>query len=138
AVALPYLLSGDVRPYTQLTTSEVRAAAIAGRAAGGEPILAPVILGTAIPALTGEPSWVGHPIWTPDLENRTFQTGLLLSGLLTPAQDRAMIRTTASRALVQPCGWPGRLEPALAPLGFREVRVGCARVYIRPVSGPAV
>jgi len=138
AVALPYLLTRDVRQYTQLSRSDVRAVALAGRAAGGEPIIAPVVLGTAVPALTDQPSWVGHPIWTPDLSTRIWQSGLLLSNLLTPAQARELIASTRSRALVQPCGWPGNLEPELAALGFREVRVGCERVYIRPMRRAAV
>lgn len=138
AMALPYMLTPAMRQYTELGRSDIRAVALAARAAGGSPIIAPAALGTAIPALTDEPSWAGHPIWTPDPAVRLGQSGQLLSDLLTRAQADQLLGSTRSRALVQPCGWPGNLKPELAPLGFRELTTGCARVYIRPRSRAAV
>jgi hypothetical protein len=117
--------------YTELAPSDVRATQLAARLGGHEPILAPMALGNAVPVLTDAPSWLGHLVWTPDVARRRGQTTALFLGRLTPGQARALVQGTRSRALVEPCGWPGRLEPQLAPLGFREVRVGCARVYVR-------
>jgi hypothetical protein len=51
---------------------------------------------------------------------------------MTGPQARAFVRAVGTRALVEPCGWTARLEPALAPLGFRQVQVGCSRVYLLP------
>jgi hypothetical protein len=138
AIALPQLFGDGDRQYMQLVPSEVRAARIAARAAGHAPILTTIYLGTAIPALTDVSSWVGHPIWTPDPQSRELQAGLLLSGLLGRAQAAQLIAVSGAGALIQPCGWPGNLAPQLAPLGFVEVRVGCARLFLRRVHRPGV
>jgi hypothetical protein len=109
--------------------SDVRAAALAALASDGQPILAPAALGTAIPALTDAVSWVGHPIWTPDYGPRATRSAALFDGSMTAVQARAFVRSVGTRALVEPCGSSARLEPALAPLGFRETQLGCSRVY---------
>jgi hypothetical protein len=117
--------------YEELNRSDVRAVQVAGAIAGSEPILSTVELGTAIPALSDKPTWVGHPIWTPDFIARLISSTSLFSGSMTALQARAFVSSIGTRALVEPCGYPARLEPALAPLGFHEVRVGCAHVYER-------
>jgi hypothetical protein len=129
-------INGLGSPYfttvAELKPSDVRASALAARASGEQPILAPAALGTAIPALTDAASWVGHPIWTPDYGSRAQRSGALFAGSMTGPQARAFVRAVGTRALVEPCGWTARLEPALAPLGFRQVQVGCSRVYLLP------
>ena len=62
--AFHHLRSPDVSAYTELRPSDVRAAELAAADARGASVLAPAALGTAIPALTGAVSWLGHPIWT--------------------------------------------------------------------------
>jgi hypothetical protein len=117
--------------YAELAPSDVRATRLAARFAGGEAILAPIELGTAIPVLTDAPSWLGHLVWTPDVARRRGRTMMLFRGGLAPSEARALLESARSRALVEPCGWPGQLGRLLGPLGFREIRVGCATVYLR-------
>ena len=129
--AFGHLRSPEVTAYTELAPSDVRAARVAAARAGAAPVLAPAQLGTAIPALTDAVSWVGHPIWTPDYTERKDEAMLLFGGAMTPGQARRFVRSTGARALVEPCGSTGNLQVALAPLGFRVITVGCARVYAR-------
>ncbi|HTU85489.1 MAG TPA: hypothetical protein VMF57_07930 [Solirubrobacteraceae bacterium] len=129
--AFGHLRSPEVTAYTELARSDVRAARVAAARAGAAPVLAPAELGTAIPALTDAVSWVGHPIWTPDYTERKDEAMLLFAGAMTPGQARRFVRSTGARALVEPCGSTGNLQVALAPLGFRVITVGCARVYAR-------
>jgi hypothetical protein len=117
--------------YTEPAPSDVRAASLAARFAGDEPILAPPQFGTAIPVLTDKASWVGHQVWTPDVSRRWGPATFLFKGVLTADAARALVRRAGSRALVEPCGFSAQLAPLLEPLGFHELRVGCARVYVR-------
>jgi hypothetical protein len=87
-------------------------------------------LGTAIPALTDAPTWVGHAIWTPDYGRRAQLSSDFFAGTMRRRDARAFVRRTTARAIVQPCGDNRRLERALRPLGFRRVPVGCATVYL--------
>jgi hypothetical protein len=48
---------------------------------------------------------------------------------MTLATARAFVRSVGAAALVEPCGYAGHLESALAALGYHEQRVGCALVY---------
>jgi len=129
--AFGHLRSREVTAYTELNPSDVRAARLAAAHTGGAPVLAPAEFGTAIPALTDAVSWVGHPIWTPNYSQRRNQARLLFSGALAPAQARQFVLSTRVGVLLEPCGMRANLEPALAPLGFRATRVGCALVYTR-------
>ena len=129
--ALRHLRSPQVTAYTELEPSDVRAAELAAAGARGAPVLAPAALGTAIPALTGAVSWLGHPIWTPNYVERKTQATELFAGALTPAQARRLVRSTGAGALVEPCGFTGLREHVLVPLGFQSTRVGCAVVYTR-------
>lgn len=129
--AFGHLRSSSVTAYTELDPSDVQAAKLAAAHAGGTPVLAPAALGTAIPALTNVVSWVGHPIWTPNYVQRKVQAAALFSGGMDATQTRRFIRSTRAGALVQPCGFTGRLAPVLAPLGYHATRVGCAVVYTR-------
>jgi hypothetical protein len=132
AGAFGHLQSPDVIAYTELNPSDVRAAKLAAAAdTRGAPVLAPAELGTAIPALTGAVSWVGHPIWTPDYAQRKVEAMELFSGAMTAAEAGRFVRSTGAGALIEPCGSTGRLEPVLAGVGFRAVPVGCAVLFIR-------
>jgi len=129
--SLHAVLSQSVTTYSEPTPSDVRAVTVAARAAGDRLILSSPELGSAIPMLVDAPTWVGNLFWTPDYRSRAHSSGALFSGLMTGPEARAFVRAVGTRALVEPCGWSGRLEPALASLGFRERTIGCARVYIR-------
>jgi hypothetical protein len=50
---------------------------------------------------------------------------------MTGSAARAFVLSTGARALIEPCRWTAPLAPTLAPLGFRERSVGCARVYVQ-------
>jgi hypothetical protein len=130
ANSLEYAQGPVVAVYSELKRSDVRAVQIAARFARGRPILAAGALGTAIPALTGQATWVGDPYWTPDYFKRALATGELFGGVLIHGLGR-FVASTGTNTLVEPCGWEARLEHSLGPLGFRELRVGCARVFIR-------
>ena len=129
--AFEHLQSADVTAYTELNPNDVGAAKLAAANVRGAPVLAPAELGTAVPALTGAVSWVGHPIWTPNYVRRKVEAMQLFAGRLEPDQARRFVRSTGAGALVEPCGSTAALEPALKPLGFHETRVGCATVYTR-------
>ncbi|HTT30728.1 MAG TPA: hypothetical protein VMG37_20095 [Solirubrobacteraceae bacterium] len=129
--AFRHLRSPGVTAYTELEPSDIRAAELAAAGARGTPVLAPAVLGTAIPALTGAVSWLGHPIWTPNYVVRKTQATELFAGAMEPAQARRFVRSTGAGALVVPCGFTGLREGVLVPLGFHPTRVGCAVVYTR-------
>ncbi|MHB8658509.1 MAG: hypothetical protein ACYC91_11235 [Solirubrobacteraceae bacterium] len=117
--------------YAEPAPSDLRAAVLAAELGAGRPILTPVALGTAVPALTDARVWVGHPIWTPEHLIRDAEAEQLFTGAFTPAVSRALVRTSRARALIEPCGYAGQLEHVLAPLGFSPRPVGCAVVYAR-------
>jgi hypothetical protein len=131
ASSLRFVQSPAVTTYSELAPSDVRAVAIAALADGGRPILSPGVLGSAIPMLADAPTWAGNLFWTPGGGVRSSQANALFQGWLAPHAARRFVLFTRARALVQPCGWSVPLEAALAPLGFRERVVGCARVYVR-------
>lgn len=120
-----------VTTYSELAPSDVRAVTVAARADGGQPILSPAWLGSAIPMLADAPVWVGNRFWTPNGPRRIGESNSLFVGSLTPEAARRFVRSTRARALIAPCGWSVPLEAELAPLGFREQAVGCAHVYLR-------
>ena len=129
--SLSRLQGSPVTQYTELNHSDVRAAVLAARHARGGMLLAPVALGTAIPALTDSASWVGHPIWTPDHLHREVDAQRLFSGEMDTSQARAFVSRTGARAIVEPCAYTGQIASALAGLGFGQQRVGCARIFVR-------
>ena len=125
------LHDSSLTQYTELERADVRAAAVAAGRAGGRPVLAPVALGTAIPALTGAVSWVGHPIWTPDHLARELAAERLFSGEAAPEEMHYFVLATGAAAIVEPCAFGGEIEAELSRLGYRRLRVGCARVFVR-------
>jgi hypothetical protein len=93
------------------------------------PVLTRFYLGEAVPAQTGRRTYVGHPIWTPDLGRREGLARALLSGSMSPARARALVRETGAAFVLSDCGARADLRPLLGPL-VREVRrFGCATVY---------
>jgi hypothetical protein len=95
--------------------------------AGG--VLAPARLGTLVPPATGRRSWVGHPSWTRDYEERARAVEDLLSGRLAPGRAAALVRGSGARFVVVDCGRPPEAERALAPLSSARRVFGCATVH---------
>ena len=131
--AFGHLRSGAVTAYRRAQRRPGGEAGRGGR--GGAAVLAPAD-GTAIPALTGAVSWVGHPIWTPNYAQRKVQATELFAGAMVPAQARRFVRSSGAGALVEPCGSTGVLAPVLAPLGLHPTSGLLRRLHPPPV-GPA-
>jgi hypothetical protein len=131
AGAIGHLRSGPVTAYSELQPSDVRAARLGADGAHGAPVLTLAPLGTAVPALTGAVSWLGHPIWTADYIERKTRAIDLFSGAMDTDHARRFVLSTGAGAVVEPCGSAARLTPALAALGFHATRVGCSVVYTR-------
>jgi len=127
--------SPAVTEYSEPAPSDVRAVTVAARSDANRPILSTPVLGAAIPMLADAPTWVGNLVWTPDYGSRAQLSSALFAGSMTAVRARAFVRSVGTHALVEPCGSTARLEPALAPLGFREEQVGCSRVYVLGVLG---
>jgi hypothetical protein len=113
-------------PY-QLTAGERLALAFVGSRKPGT-LLATSYLASALPAFAGRAASAGPA--------GTSIKGLF-NGSLTPAAARALVRASGATTLVSDCHAPrADLEPAIASLGFRARRFGCAVVYVNDV--PAV
>lgn len=143
APSVPYLVNtlGQLnspanRAYTELSASDVRAAAFAATRADGRLILSPAEIGTAIPALADARVWVGHPIWTPDHLVRDKWVAKLFTGELRAPAARSFVQSTGAGVVLEPCSYRTSLRGDLAPLGFRETRIGCAQVFVAAPSGP--
>lgn len=109
---------------------------IARMAPGG--VLTTGRLGAWVPAITDDPTWVGHPVWTPSFYHRSA----LVANLFGAADDRHqryvrfVVHAIGPTYVFEPCGFGGRLGPALGPAGFTSVRVGCATLLYRRSQGP--
>jgi hypothetical protein len=128
--AISTVLSPAVTNFSELAPSDARAVLVAARLAGERPILSPQRLGDVIPALVDHATWVGNQFWTPDWFIRKRAAAALFDVEAPAAAEvRSVVRSSGARAIIEPCGYPARLEPALRQLGFGELRIGCARVY---------
>jgi hypothetical protein len=116
------------------THADVEASLIAARDSGGLPVISSYALGAAIPVVADTPSWLGQSIWTPHWTSRMMRTVEIFLGSPSTSVERAALGTVRTHVLLQPCGYGQPVEGALAPLGFREQQVGCARLYVRPSS----
>jgi hypothetical protein len=101
------------------------------RGSGG--VLTTGQLGAWVPAITDRATWTGHPTWTPAYYVRAQRANALFTGRLdrAPALERAFVRSTGARFVVEPCGSGAQLRPALAPAGFTVTSIGCATLYSR-------
>ena len=115
---------------SELPPSDTHAVLVAAQLAGGRPILSPQPLGDVIPALVDHSTWVGNQFWTPDWSSRATTTNALFD-IETPtaAEVRQVLRASGARVMVEPCGYPAKLQPVMRQLGFGKLRIGCARVY---------
>jgi hypothetical protein len=136
--ALRELQSPPDTRLSELAPDDVRAARLAARVGRGGPLLSDVALGTALPALTDDPSWLGHPIWTPEVTDRELATTLLFDGDMGAGPAAALLRAAAPAAVVQPCRTGVDIAPLMRALGLRRLPVGCASVYVPAYARPAL
>jgi hypothetical protein len=92
-------------------------------------VLTRFYLGQAVPSLAGRKTYVGHPAWTPDFNERVTATEELFAGDLPHARARELVRSSGARFVVTDCVEPVDLAAALGPLVRRTERFGCATVY---------
>jgi hypothetical protein len=102
------------------------------RAPGG--VLTRVYMGTLVPVATERQSWVGHPSWTRDFEERVAATEALFAGGLSAEDAEALVRDSGAAFVLVDCERAATAVPALRPLAQDERRFGCATVL--RVNGP--
>jgi hypothetical protein len=103
---------------------------IASRPRGTE-VLTSAELGAWVPAIADDPTWIGHPVWTPSYEARDRQVTRLFDGSMDQARERAFVVSTGTHFVLEPCGSRGRLGSALDGAGFSARDFGCAILYTR-------
>ena len=113
----------------RLRDGEAAALAAIGRSPRPGPVLTRFYLGNVVPAQTGRRTYVGHPIWSPDLVERQALAEDLLAGRLAPARARALVRETHAAFVLSDCRRRADLRPVLGPTVERVRRFGCATVY---------
>ncbi len=98
-------------------------------------VLTTAAIGAWVPVMTDQPTWIGHPVWTPSYNTRDGGVTALFDGSMDrqPEQERAFVLATGATFVLQPCGSNARLGSALGPAGFTPRRFGCATVYSKPI-----
>jgi hypothetical protein len=117
--------SARVQPHL-VTRDEHDALAWLDHAPPGSVLAAPR-LATAIPALTGHPTWFGHPNWTPDYATRAITAGRLFNGELSASQVAEVIKASAARYVLVDCASSLQLERLISHAP--AARFGCATVF---------
>jgi hypothetical protein len=112
-----------------LTASEQRAMRWLSQSAASGGVLAPALIGAAVPEETGRHTWVGHASTTPDYYARAAIAEALFDGRLTPLQVRPLVALAHVRFLLSDCRGRARIDPQLGPLLGRALPFGCAVVY---------
>lgn len=92
-------------------------------------VLTDAHLGPLIPAKTGRHTWVGHPSWSRDFDERTRQSAALLDGQLPRAKARRLVESSRARFVLVDCASARTARAALRPLVAEARRFGCATVY---------
>lgn len=127
AEAMRDFVRADLQPHV-LAGGEARALDHVRESPRPGSVLANNYLASAIPALTGRATFVGHPSWTPGFEARAGAVAGLFAGALPAPRARAYVRETGAALVVTDCRDPGRLAAQLAPDVARTRRFGCAAV----------
>ena len=112
-----------------LTGGEARAMRWIARSAVPGAVLAPGLLGAAVPPETGRLTWVGHASTTPDYYVRATAAEQLFDGRLSVVEVRALASLARVRFLLSDCRGRVRIDAQLGPLLARAVPFGCATVY---------
>jgi hypothetical protein len=92
-------------------------------------VLAPVYIGTVVPAYTGRETYIGAGSWTPDFAARRDLSESLFDGQLNAAQAAKLVRGSGARFLLSDCH--GRADIGRVVAGFTDPprRFGCATVW---------
>jgi hypothetical protein len=100
-------------------------------ASGGAPgaVLADGYLGPLVPAKTGRRTWVGHPSWTRDFDERARLAAALFDGRLPPAEAERVVRGSRATYVLVDCDSAPTAAAVLRPLAADRRRFGCASVY---------
>jgi hypothetical protein len=92
-------------------------------------VLAPVYIGTAVPAYTGRETYIGAGSWTPDFGQRRDLSESLFDGSLDAAQAEHFVRATGARFLLSDCHGRADIERTVAGFTDPPRRFGCATVW---------
>jgi hypothetical protein len=96
------------------------------RAPGG--VLTRVYMGALVPPATDRRSWVAHPSWTRDFEERAAVAEDLFEGELPAAEAERLVRDSGAAFVLVDCERADTALPALRALAEEERRFGCAAV----------
>ena len=99
------------------------------RAPGDGGVLTSPYLGTAVPARTGRPTYVGNQFWSWDFFARAVAVHDLFQGESAEAARRRFVRGTGARFILSDCHSPTDLTRTLGALLVAKHTFGCARVY---------
>jgi hypothetical protein len=112
-----------------LTGSEQRAMRWLSQSADAGGVLAPALIGAAVPEETGRHTWVGHASTTPDYYTRAALAEALFDGRLVAGDVQKLVSRARVRFLLSDCRGRARIDPQLGPLLARALPFGCATVY---------
>ena len=113
----------------ELTGGEAAALADLAHEPGTGGVVAPLPLGSVVPAITGRPVWAGHASWTPGFSSRAETLQRLYSGSYTDADGQRTLAATDARFAIATCQTSPRFSDYI-PQGASIVsRHGCVRVY---------
>jgi hypothetical protein len=118
-----------------ISNGERNALSYLAHAPGAGGVLTRNYLGTVVPALTGRATFMGDCMWSqPHCPERWNATNSLLSGWLSDAESRDLVRASGARFVLSDCtAKNSRLQAALAPWLVSARHFGCAAVYeVRP------
>jgi hypothetical protein len=118
-----------------ITKDERTALSYLAHAPGAGGVLTRNYLGTVVPGLTGRATFMGDCMWSqPHCPERWNATNSLLSGWLSDAESRDLVRASGARFVLSDCtAKNSRLQAALAPWLVSARHFGCAAVYeVRP------
>jgi hypothetical protein len=112
-----------------LTGDEARAMRWLARS--GEPggVLAPALIGAAVPVETGRHTWVGHASTTPAYYLRAAFAETLFDGRFSTADARRLVAGAQVGFLLSDCRGRSRIDAQIRPLLARTLSFGCATVY---------
>jgi hypothetical protein len=92
-------------------------------------VLAPVYIGTVVPAYTGRETYIGAGSWTPDFAARRDLSESLFNGQLNAAQAAKLVRGSGARFLLSDCHGRADIERTVAGFTDPPRRFGCATVW---------
>lgn len=92
-------------------------------------------LSTVVPVVAGQPTWYGHPNWTPDFAARR---SIAVAAFDADHTDDAMLQAleaSKARYVLTDCETPRFVPPpSLLEIASERVTVGCATVYVIDAS----